>query len=475
MNAHQTHTAANMGRVRHLHFVGVGGSGMSGIAELMANLGYDVAGSDLKESDATARLRRSGVEVYIGHRAEQVVDADAVVVSTAIDEANPEIAEARARRIPVVRRAEMLAELMRFYYGVAVAGTHGKTTTTSLVASVLAEGGLDPTFVIGGRLNSAGVNAKLGTTKYLVAEADESDASFLYLQPMVSIVTNIDADHMRTYGNDFNRLRSTFMEFLHHLPFYGLAVLCIDDDEVRSLLPKVPRPVRTYGTRPEADVRAENVRQEGLRMRFEVHAAELQQPLGIELNLAGRHNVLNALAAITVALELGVDEEAIRRSLAEFQGVGRRFVVSELTDATGRRLVLVDDYGHHPRELAATLEAARAGWPGRRLVLVFQPHRFSRTQEQFDDFVQVLSTPDLLVLCDVYPAGEAPIAGADGRSLSRAIRARGELDPVFAQDLAEVPKLLGNLLQDGDLVLLMGAGDIGALAGQLPEQLREGL
>jgi len=475
MNAHQTHTAANMGRVRHLHFVGVGGSGMSGIAELMANLGYDVAGSDLRESDATARLRRSGVEVYIGHRAEQVVDADAVVVSTAIDEANPEIAEARARRIPVVRRAEMLAELMRFYYGVAVAGTHGKTTTTSLVASVLAEGGLDPTFVIGGRLNSAGVNAKLGTTKYLVAEADESDASFLYLQPMVSIVTNIDADHMRTYGNDFNRLRSTFMEFLHHLPFYGLAVLCIDDDEVRSLLPKVPRPVRTYGTRPEADVRAENVRQEGLRMRFEVHAAELQQPLGIELNLAGRHNVLNALAAITVALELGVDEEAIRRSLAEFQGVGRRFVVSELTDATGRRLVLVDDYGHHPRELAATLEAARAGWPGRRLVLVFQPHRFSRTQEQFDDFVQVLSTPDLLVLCDVYPAGEAPIAGADGRSLSRAIRARGDLDPVFAQDLAEVPKLLGNLLQDGDLVLLMGAGDIGALAGQLPEQLREGL
>ncbi|MFZ0788454.1 MAG: UDP-N-acetylmuramate--L-alanine ligase [Chromatiaceae bacterium] len=475
MNAHQTHTAAYMGRVRRLHFVGVGGSGMSGIAELMANLGYDVAGSDLRESDATARLRRSGVEVYIGHRAEQVVDADAVVVSTAIDEANPEVAEARARRIPVVRRAEMLAELMRFYYGVAVAGTHGKTTTTSLVASVLAEGGLDPTFVIGGRLNSAGVNAKLGTTKYLVAEADESDASFLYLQPMVSIVTNIDADHMRTYGNDFNRLRSTFLEFLHHLPFYGLAVLCIDDDEVRSLLPMVPRAVRTYGTRPEADVRAENVCQEGLRMRFEVHAAELRQPLGIELNLPGRHNVLNALAAITVALELGVDEEAIRRSLAEFQGVGRRFVVSELTDATGRRLVLVDDYGHHPRELAATLEAARAGWPGRRLVLVFQPHRFSRTQEQFDDFVQVLSTPDLLVLCDVYPAGESPIAGADGRSLSRAIRARGDLDPVFAQDLAEVPKLLGNLLQDGDLVLLMGAGDIGALAGQLPEQLREGI
>ncbi len=473
MNAHQTHTAANMGRVRHLHFVGVGGSGMSGIAELMANLGYDVAGSDLKESDVTARLRRSGVTVFIGHRAEHVVDADAVVVSTAIDEENPEIAEARIRRIPVVRRAEMLAELMRFYYGVAVAGTHGKTTTTSLVASVLAEGGLDPTFVIGGRLNSAGVNAKLGTTKYLVAEADESDASFLYLQPMVSIVTNIDADHMRTYGNDFNRLRSTFMEFLHHLPFYGLAVLCVDDDEVRSLLPMVPRPVRTYGTRPEADVRAENVRQDGLRMRFDVHAAELQRPLGIELNLAGRHNVLNALAAVTVALELGVDEEAIRRALAEFQGVGRRFVVTEMADGLGRNLVLVDDYGHHPREVAATLEAARAGWPGRRLVLVFQPHRFSRTQEQFDDFVQVLSTPDVLVLCDVYPAGEQPIAGADGRSLSRAVRARGDLDPVFAQDLAEVPKLLGNLLQDGDLVLLMGAGDIGGLAARLPDLLRE--
>ncbi len=472
MNAHRTHSAARMGRVRHLHFIGVGGSGMSGIAELMANLGYAVAGSDLKESEATARLRRSGVEVYIGHRAEQVVDADAVVVSTAIDEQNPEIAEARARRIPVVRRAEMLAELMRFYYGVAVAGTHGKTTTTSLVASVLAEGGLDPTFVIGGRLNSAGVNAKLGTTKYLVAEADESDASFLYLQPMVSIVTNIDADHMRTYGNDFNRLRSTFMEFLHHLPFYGLAVLCIDDDEVRSLLPMVPRAVRTYGTLPEADVRAQKVRQDGLRMRFEVHAAELSHPLQVELNLAGRHNVLNALAAITVALELGVDEEAIVRALAGFQGVGRRFVVSQITDAAGRDLVLVDDYGHHPRELAATLEAARGGWPDRRLVLVFQPHRFSRTQEQFDDFVQVLSTPDLLVLCDVYAAGEQPIPGADGRSLSRAIRVRGDLDPVFAQDLTEVPKLLGNLLQDRDLVLVMGAGDIGSVAARLPELLK---
>ena len=473
MNAHQTHTAANMGRVRRLHFVGIGGSGMSGIAELMANLGYEVTGSDLREGDTTTRLRQLGIEVFIGHRAEQAADADAVVVSTAIDEENPEIAEARRRRIPVVRRAEMLSELMRFYYGVAVAGTHGKTTTTSLVASVLAEGGLDPTFVIGGRLNSAGTNAKLGSTKYLVAEADESDASFLFLQPMVSIVTNIDADHMRTYGNDFNRLRSTFMEFLHHLPFYGLGILCIDDDEVRALLPMVARPVRTYGTRPEADVRAEQVRQEGLRMYFEVHAAELASPLRIELNLAGRHNVLNALAAIAVGLELGVDEEAIRRALAGFQGVGRRFVVSELRDAQGRDLVLVDDYGHHPREVAATLEAARAGWPGHRLVLVFQPHRFSRTQEQFDDFVRVLSTADVLVLCEVYPAGEPPIAGADGRSLSRAIRARGDLDPIFAPEIAELPRLLGNLLQDGDLVVLMGAGDIGGLAARLPALLKE--
>ncbi|MBK5964719.1 UDP-N-acetylmuramate--L-alanine ligase [Thiocystis minor] len=475
MNAHLQHTAARMGRVRRLHFIGIGGSGMSGIAELMANLGYEVAGSDLRESETTRRLRGLGIEVFIGHRAEQVTDADAVVVSTAIDEANPEIQAARAARIPIVRRAEMLAELMRFYYGVAVAGTHGKTTTTSLVASILAEGGLDPTFVIGGRLTSAGANAKLGTTKYLVAEADESDASFLYLQPMISIVTNIDADHMRTYGNDFNRLRSTFMEFLHHLPFYGLAVLCLDDDEVRSLIPMVPRSVRTYGTRPEADVRATDLHQEGMYTSFLVHSADFRRPLRVTLNLPGRHNVLNALAAICVALELGVDEEAIGRALSKFEGVGRRFVVNEVTDAQGRNLLLVDDYGHHPRELAATLEAARAGWPGRRLVLVFQPHRYSRTQEQFEDFVAVLSSADALVLCDVYPAGEAPIPGADGRALSRAIRMRGDLDPIFAQTVDEVPDLLPNLLVDGDIVLVSGAGDIGALAARLPQLLARGL
>jgi UDP-N-acetylmuramate--alanine ligase len=472
VNAHKSHTASRMGRTRRLHFVGVGGAGMSGIAELMANLGYEVSGSDRREGDVTRRLRGLGVEVHIGHAAEHVSDADAVVVSTAIDESNPEIVAARARRIPVVRRAEMLAELMRFYYGVAVAGTHGKTTATSLVASILTEGGLDPTFVIGGRLNSAGANARLGSTKYLVAEADESDASFLFLQPMVAIVTNIDADHMRTYGNDFGRLRSTFMEFIHHLPFYGLAVLCIDDDEIRALLPTVARPVRTYGTRPEADLRADDIRQDGLRMHFTVVGDALEAPMPVELNLPGRHNVLNALAAISVALELGVDEDAIRRALAGFAGIGRRFVVDEVTDAAGRNLTLVDDYGHHPRELTATLEAARNGWPGRRLVLVFQPHRYSRTQEQFEDFVKVLSGADLLVLCEVYPAGETPIPGADGRTLSRAIRSRGEVDPVFVQDPTEVPGVLGNLLADGDLVLLMGAGDIGTLAQRLPGLLR---
>ena len=475
MNAHLQHTAARMGRVRRLHFVGIGGAGMSGIAELMANLGYEVAGSDQRESDVTRRLRALGVEIFIGHRAEQVADADAVVVSTAIDESNPEIQQARASRLPIVRRAEMLAELMRFYYGVAVAGTHGKTTTTSLVASILAEGGLDPTFVIGGRLTSAGANAKLGTSKYLVAEADESDASFLYLQPMVSIVTNIDADHMRTYGNDFNRLRSTFMEFLHHLPFYGLAVTCSDDDEVRALVPMVARPVRTYGTRPEADVRATDICHDGMHTSFRVHCAELERPLSITLSLPGRHNVLNALAAICVALELGVDEDAICRALAGFQGVGRRFVVNQVSDPAGRHLMLVDDYGHHPREVAATLAAIRAGWPGRRVVLVFQPHRYSRTQEQFEDFVEVLSTADALVLCDVYPAGEQPIAGADGRALSWAIRTRGRLEPIFAQGVDAVPDLLANLLQDGDIVLLSGAGDIGGLSARLPELVGRGL
>jgi len=395
-----------------------------------------------------------------------------VVVSTAIAADNPELCAARTERIPVVRRAEMLAELMRFYYGVAVAGTHGKTTTTSLVASVLTEGGLDPTFVIGGILNSTRANARLGTSQYLIAEADESDASFLYLQPMLAVLTNIDADHMHAYDNDFDRLRSTFTEFLHHLPFYGLAVLCIDDDEVRALVPMIPRPVRTYGTLEGADVRAEGIRQEGPRMVFSVRWEGRESPLPVELNLPGRHNVLNALAAITVALELGVEEAAIRRALRDFQGIGRRFAVTEVDTGDGGELILVDDYGHHPQELAVTLDAARRGWPDRRLVLIFQPHRFTRTQERFVDFVQVLSQADVLVLCEVYAAGEAPLPGADGRTLNRAIQARGEVDPVFAGELEEVPRILGTLLADGDLVLTMGAGDIGVLAGRLPGLLQ---
>jgi UDP-N-acetylmuramate--alanine ligase len=473
MSPHSTHSASYMGRMRRLHFVGIGGAGMSGIAELMANLGYEVQGSDRRASVVTDRLRELGVDIFVGHEAAHVADVDAVVVSTAIDPANPEIVAAREARVPVVRRAEMLAELMRFHYGVAVAGTHGKTTTTSLIASVLAEGGLDPTFVIGGLLNSAGANARLGSSKYLVAEADESDASFLFLQPMMAVVTNIDADHMHTYGNDFNRLRNTFVEFLHHLPFYGLAVLCVDDDEVAALVPMIARPVMTYGTRDDADIRADNVRQQGTRMYFDARLPG-GAVLPVELNLPGRHNMLNALAAIAIGLELGVDEDAIRRALASFQGVGRRFVVSHCDIRGGRDITLIDDYGHHPTEVTATMAAARGSWPKRRLVLVFQPHRYSRTQEQFDDFVHVLSEPDVLVLCDVYPAGEQPIPGADGRSLARAIRARGRLDPVFAQDLDEIVEVLDATLVDGDVVLVSGAGDIGALAARLPRLLEEG-
>jgi UDP-N-acetylmuramate--alanine ligase len=467
-------SAERMGRIRRLHFVGVGGAGMSGIAEVMRNLGYQVSGSDVKESQVTRRLAQLGVQIAIGHRPENAQDADAVVVSSAVDEANPEIKAARAGRIPVVPRAEMLAELMRFRYGIAVAGTHGKTTTTSLVASLLAEGGLDPTFVIGGRLNSAGANARLGTGRYLVAEADESDASFLYLQPTMAVVTNLDADHMATYGNDFNRLRGTFIEFLHHLPFYGLAIMCVDDEEVRSLVPIVTRPVRTYGTRRGADLRAESIRQQGQLTHFRVVGEGLNSPLEITLNLPGRHNVLNALAAICVALELGVGEAPVRAALARFEGIGRRFQVQQGRMADGRRLMLVDDYAHHPREISATLDAAREGWRDRRLVLVFQPHRFTRTKDCFEDFVQVLSQADLLLLCEVYPAGEESIPGADGRSLSRAVRTRGEVEPVFVDPLEELPEVLDRILEDGDLVLTLGAGDIGAMAAQLPTLLLRG-
>ncbi|HQC72283.1 MAG TPA: UDP-N-acetylmuramate--L-alanine ligase [Candidatus Competibacteraceae bacterium] len=458
----------DMRRIRHIHFVGIGGAGMSGIAEVLLNLGYSVSGSDLRASAVTARLAQLGAVIRPGHAAEHIAGCDAVVISSAVAEDNPEVVAARAARIPVVPRAEMLAELMRFRYGIAVAGTHGKTTTTSLITSLLAEGGLDPTFVIGGRLNSAGANARLGAGRYLVAEADESDASFLFLQPMIAVVTNIDADHLSTYGNDFARLRETFVEFLHHLPFYGLAVLCADDPQVRAILPRLTRPVLTYGTSEDCDARATDIVQEGLRTRFLAHLPGLSAPLPITLNLPGRHSVLNALAALAVARELGVAETAIRRALQNFQGIGRRFQQhGELVLPGGGRATVMDDYGHHPREIQAVLNALRGAWPQRRLVLAFQPHRFSRTRDLFDDFAQVLSEVDTLILLDVYPAGEKPIAGADGRSLSRAIRTRGKVDPVFVEHSAELPAVLPGLLRDGDLLLLMGAGDIGAMAVQL--------
>lgn len=462
-----------MGRTRRIHFVGIGGSGMSGIAEVMINLGYTVSGSDLKDSAATRRLAALGAQIHVGHEASHVADCDVVVVSTAVTADNPELMGARSRRIPVVPRAEMLAELMRFRYGIAVAGTHGKTTTTSLITSLMAEGGLDPTFVIGGRLNSAGTHAQLGASRYLVAEADESDASFLYLQPMIAVVTNIDADHMTTYEGDFSRLRDTFVEFLHHLPFYGLAVLCLDDPVVREILPEIARPVRTYGFSPAADVYATDVRQDGLNNYFQVVQRESGKRLAISLALPGRHNVLNALAAISVAWELGVTDAAIQQGLAAFQGIGRRFQLQGEIALGERLITLVDDYGHHPREVAATLQAARATWPDRRLVVVFQPHRYSRTRDLFEDFSKVLSSVDFLLMLEVYAAGEKPIPGADTRSLCRAVRARGQVDPVFIERPDELLGTLRGVLKDGDVLLTLGAGDIGAIAAALPQQLRE--
>ncbi len=465
--------AETMGRIRHLHFVGIGGSGMNGIAQVMLNLGYRISGSDLKPNAATERLAQQGAVIHTGHHAANIEGSDAVVISSAVGERNPEVMAARRQRIPVVPRAEMLAELMRFHYGIAVAGTHGKTTTTSLVASLLGEAGLDPTFVIGGRLNSAGTHARLGEGDYLVAEADESDASFLYLQPMLAVVTNVDADHMTTYGGDFNRLRQTFIEFLHHLPFYGLAVLCTDDDQVRGLLGNVTCRSVTYGTSEDADLRACDIRQQGLQTHFRVAPLE-GEAFDVTLNMPGRHNVLNALAAIAVALELGCPVADIQKALATFQGIGRRFQTTECSLPGGGSVMLVDDYGHHPREVAATLEAVREGWPDRRLLLAFQPHRYTRTRELFDDFVQVLSRPDVLVLTEVYPAGESPLPGADGRALSRAVRARGQIDPVFVDPVSELPALLNGLLRDGDIILAMGAGDIGSVAGELPGLISRG-
>lgn len=466
----KTHPAWD--RMRRVHFVGVGGAGMGGIAEVLSNLGYVVSGSDLRDNAVTRHLAEMGVTVFIGHDAAHVQGCNVVVVSTAVSADNPEVMAAREARIPVVPRAEMLAELMRFRFGIAIAGTHGKTTTTSLTASLLAEGGLDPTFVIGGLLNSAGSHARLGEGRYLVAEADESDASFLYLAPMMAIVTNIDADHMSTYGGDFDNLRKAFLEFLHHLPFYGLAVMCIDDPVVRELLPDISKPVLTYGfASDDADVRGLDLSQQGAHTHFRVRRKDYPGELAITLNMPGQHNALNALAAIAVATELKVSDAAIQHALLSFEGIGRRFqVYGEMKTAAGS-VLLVDDYGHHPREIAATMEAARKAWPDRRLVLAFQPHRFSRTRDLFEDFVKVLSEVDVLLLLEVYAAGEQPQGEDDGRALCRALRVRGQVDPVFVETVEELAPTLQGVLRDGDVLLTLGAGSIGAAAALLPAQL----
>jgi UDP-N-acetylmuramate--alanine ligase len=454
-------------KVKHVHFVGIGGAGMSGIAEVLANQRYRVSGSDLAENAATRRLRALGIDVVIGHRAANAEGADAVVVSTAVAADNPEVVAARERGVPIVPRALMLAELMRLKQGIAVAGTHGKTTTTSLIASVLAEGGLDPTFVIGGRLLAADANARLGTGDFLVAEADESDASFLYLSPVIAVVTNIDADHLETYGQDFGKLKRAFVDFVQRLPFYGVAVLCLDDPNVRAIVPEIAKPIVSYGLSEDVALRAVDVGNAGGRMRF-VAQGRSGAPLAVELALPGIHNVRNALAAIAVGREVGVDDAAIARALAEFKGVGRRFQRhGDIALPGGGSFTLIDDYGHHPVEMAATIAAARESYPGRRIVLAFQPHRYTRTRDLFEDFVRVLSTVDALVLADVYPAGEAPIVAADGRALARAIRVAGRVEPVFVESVGGIAQAVRDIVRDGDVVVTMGAGSIGTVAPQL--------
>jgi UDP-N-acetylmuramate--alanine ligase len=466
-------------KIKTIHFVGIGGSGMSGIAEVLLNLGYHVTGSDMASNAATQRLAQFGAEVRKGHDRAHVAGADAIVVSSAVKADNPEVVEARARKIPVVPRAVMLSELMRLKRGIAIAGAHGKTTTTSLVASVLAQGGLDPTFVIGGRLNSAGANAKLGTGDYIVVEADESDASFLNLLPVMAVITNIDADHMETYGHDFARLKQAFIEFTQRLPFYGTAVMCVDDRNVREIMPFVSKPMTTYGLSVEAQIRAHDVRAEGGRMRFTVTRQNgvTLPPLDVTLNLPGEHNVLNALAAIAVATELNVDDRAICDALAHFTGVGRRFQrlgdVPIRVDGQERgSFTLIDDYGHHPVEMTATLAASRGAFPDRRVVLAFQPHRYTRTRDLFEDFARVLSSADAVVLGEVYAAGEAPIVAADGRSLARAVRVTGRVEPVFVEDIDGMPDAILGVVRDGDVVITMGAGSIGAVPGRLLEKSR---
>ena len=457
-----------MHKVKRIHFVGIGGAGMNGIAEVLKNEGYDVTGSDIAESRNTEHLRSLGIGVFIGHRAEQVHGASVIVISSAIHRDNPEWQEAIRLHIPIVRRAEMLGELMRFRFGIAVAGTHGKTTTTSLISSIYAEAGRDPTFVIGGLLNSAGVNARLGKSRYLIAEADESDASFLHLQPMISVVTNLDHDHMDTYGGDYSRLKDTFVEFLHNLPFYGVAVVCIDNDDIRDILPRIGRTVITYGTSADADIRVTDFVQEKAHSEFTVHRKG-REPLRVKLTVPGIHMALNAAAAIGVATEDDIPDEAILTALGSFQGVGRRFEqYGEFETGRGKAL-LVDDYGHHPNEVRATINAVRAGWPDRRLVMIFQPHRYTRTRDCFEDFVEVLGLTDELILMDVYPAGEAPIVGADGRTLCRSIRLRGQVEPYFASRPELVPGILADIVRDGDIVLTQGAGNVGKLAKLLSD------
>jgi UDP-N-acetylmuramate--alanine ligase len=464
------HSIPEMRRIKTVHFIGIGGAGMCGIAEVLQNQGYAITGSDIAESANTRRLKDLGATVFIGHAESNIEFADVVVYSSAVTMKNPEM-RAAAAKLPLLARAEMLAELMRYRHSIAIAGTHGKTTTTSLLASVLAAGGADPTFIIGGLLNSAGTNARLGESRYLVAEADESDASFMHLQPMVAVVTNIEADHMGTYGGDFEKVKETFINFLHNLPFYGLAVLCIDDPSVREIMPLVSRPKLTYGFSEDADFRIENLSQHGGETRFEVYHRETSNRLPITLNMPGRHNALNATAALAVAVDEGLELAAIKQGLENFSGVGRRFDVQGVFPLGDGEIMLVDDYGHHPTEVAATILALREGWPDKRLVMLFQPHRYSRTSDLYDDFVDVLCEVDVLLLLEVYAAGEKKIAGADSRSLGRSIRLRGKVDPIFVQDEADVLGILEGIVADGDIVVTQGAGSVGALAKQLSETL----